>query len=218
MVLLPLLVVTAAAAAELKGTVQILQRGGTKVATGEDPRQVVVYYEPEEGGGARTTPRSGEVVTHRRSFEPRVLAVPPGSVVRFPNQDPILHNVFSVSQGNAFDLGLLGTGPGGEVRLSQPGVVRVFCNVHPDMVAYVLVLETPFVASPGRDGTFRLSGLPPGRGRLTVWHERAEPVVREVQLPAAAPLSLAVEITRPQVPPHLNKFGRRYGRSRDEYR
>lgn len=69
--------------------------------------------------------------------------VPAGSTVRFPNQDSILHNVFSVSRANRFDLGLYRRGEGKSATFRQPGVVRVFCNVHHSMVAYVVVVETP---------------------------------------------------------------------------
>ena len=90
---------------------------------------------------------------------PRVLAVPVGTVVRFPNSDGIFHNVFSLSQGNAFDLGLYRSGASKSRAMSTPGLVRVFCDVHHAMVAYVWVMDTPFLASPGADGSFALTGL-----------------------------------------------------------
>ncbi len=88
------------------------------------------------------------MVTVRKEFLPRVLAVPAGSKVRFPNQDPILHNVFSVSGENRFDLGLYKQGEAKEAHLLQAGMVNVFCNVHHSMVGYIAVLETPFTRAP----------------------------------------------------------------------
>ncbi|RMH23594.1 MAG: hypothetical protein D6696_00090 [Acidobacteria bacterium] len=170
----------------------------------------VVYYQPDRPPARRPPSGTFEVVTVRKSFEPRVLAVPVGSTVRFPNQDPILHNVFSVSGPNRFDLGLYRQGDGKSVTFSHPGVVRVFCNVHHAMVAYVLVLESPFFVQPAADGSFRLDGLPSGPGTLTVWHERAEPQQLRIALPHGEPLALELVLDRPRVPPHLNKLGKPY--------
>jgi plastocyanin len=203
----------AAAGAELTGRIELTGKG----ARGADPSAAVVWFDPAAGSAA-PKPATFTVETRGKAFTPRVLAVPRGSKVRFPNRDPILHNAFSVSRGNAFDLGLVGQGPGAEATFGEPGLVRVFCNVHHGMVAYIVVLDTPHFAVPGADGRFHLPGVPAGRGRLTVWHEQAEELTRELTLPAASPLALAVEISRPRVPRHLNKLGKSYGRDRrDRY-
>ena len=104
-----------------------------------------------------------DMVTVRKAFQPRILVVPVGSTVRFPNQDPILHNVFSVSGRNSFDLGLLGKGAGSTAVFREAGIVRVFCNVHQAMVGFVAVLDTPFSAFPDSAGNFTLS-VPDGPG------------------------------------------------------
>ena len=212
---LVLLSVGPAAAAVLEGRVELLEKGGRSPAQGEDARRTVVWFEPAaeaRSPGAET----GEIVTRDKDFEPKVLVVPRGSRVSFPNRDPILHNVFSVSPGNAFDLGFLRRGESGAATFGAPGVARIFCNVHQDMVAYVVVVDTPWYAQASEDGTFRLEGVPPGPGRLHVWHERAEEQGLEVR-PGESPVEVRLEITQPRVPPHLNKFGRRYGRSRNRY-
>jgi plastocyanin len=220
----PVLVLLLLAAAplpaeDLRGRIELLARGGKGPARGSDVRQAVVSFEPASGEAARPAGEPFEMVTRRKEFSPRVLAVPRGSRVRFPNEDPILHNVFSVSGENKFDLGLYRKGAGKEKRFDHPGVVRVFCNVHHDMVAYVLVLDTPYHASPGADGSFVLTGLPRGKGRLTVWHEQAEPWTAEVELPRPEPVEARVEVVRPLIPPHLNKSGKSYFRSqRDRYK
>lgn len=220
LLLLVLLSLAASASAEeIRGRVQLVAKGGKGPAKGSDVRQAVVWFEPAKGGGAvRAAAAPFVMTTRKKQFEPRVLAIPRGSRVRFPNEDVILHNVFSVSSGNAFDLGLYRKGPGKEQKFDQAGLVRVYCNVHHPMVAYVLVLDTPFFVNPDANGEFVLSGVPKGPGRLTVWHEQAEPSVMEIQAPSAAPLTARVEILRPQIPPHLNKSGQSYfGSKRDRY-
>jgi plastocyanin len=209
-----------AGADEIRGRVQLLAKGGKVPARGSDVRQAVVYFEPASPGPLRPPEAPLQMVTDHKAFVPRLLVVPKGSRVRFPNQDPILHNVFSVSSPNQFDLGLYRQGPGKEKRFEDAGLVRVFCNVHHDMVAYVLVVATPYYVSPNAAGEFVLTGLPRGPGKLTVWHEQADPWTQEIELPrkGTEPVVAGVEIVRPLIPSHLNKLGQSYFRSqRDRY-
>jgi plastocyanin len=209
---------SAAPAEEVRGVVQITARGGKGLSLESDVSQAVVSFEPAGGAPPRRSDAPFEIVTRQKQFQPRVLVVPKGARVRFPNQDPILHNVFSVSPGNSFDLGLYNRGPGKEQKLDQPGLVRVFCNVHHSMVAYILVLNTPYYTQPGPDGKFTLAGLPKGPGKLTVWHEQTDPWTIDVTLPQPGPITARVEVVRPRIPPHLNKTGQSYFRSgRDRY-
>jgi plastocyanin len=202
----------AATSAELAGTLELTGRG----ARGTDPAAAVVWFEPA-GGSRAPKPATVTIETRNKAFSPRVLAVPRGSTLRFPNRDPILHNVFSVSRGNAFDLGLLGHGPGAETSLEQPGLVRIYCNVHHGMVAYVMVVDTPYYANPDATGRFRLAGLPAGRGRLIAWHEQTDTATLELTLPSPGPIEVELGVSRPRVPRHLNKLGKSYGRGRDRY-
>lgn len=207
-------------AGEIRGRVQLLAKGGKGPARGSDVRQAVVYFEPAGPAPLRTPETPFQMVTERKELVPRVLVVPRGSRVRFPNQDPILHNVFSVSSPNQFDLGLYRQGPGKEKRFEEAGLVRVYCNVHHNMVAYILVLNTPYSASPNAAGEFVLTGLPRGPGKLVVWHELADPWTMALELPRKGPepVLAGVEIVRPLIPAHLNKTGQSYFRSqRDRY-
>jgi plastocyanin len=199
---------------ELRGTVELMQ-DGRRLAQGT--QEAVVYFTPARGGAKATAGKPVEMVTVRKEFKPRVLIVPVGTTVRFPNQDPILHNVFSVSGGNAFDVGLYGKGAGKETTFRNAGLVRVFCNVHQSMTAYILVLGTSYSATPDAKGSFRLAGLPSGPGTVSVWHERGELLNQQVTLPVTAPLRLAVPVSKPRVPRHLNKFGKPY-RADNAYR
>jgi plastocyanin len=219
---------TPGGAEELRGRIELLAKGGKGPAKGSDVRQAVVSFEPAASAASPAAPGTArlreapfEMMTREKEFVPRVLAVPKGSRVRFPNADPILHNVFSVSAGNAFDLGLYKQGPGKEKTFQSPGLVRVYCNVHSSMAAYIVVLDTPYFAAPAEDGSFVLSGLPRGTGKLTVWHEQTEPWTVTVQLPGMgpAPLTARIEVTRPQVPAHLDKNGKSYfAPGRDGYK
>lgn len=212
-----LLLALPAAAEDLRGRVQLLAKGGKGPAKGIDVRQALVWFEPASGAAVRPPATPFVMTTKDKQFVPRVLTVPKGSRVVFPNQDVILHNVFSVSPGNAFDLGLYKRGPGKEATFKEPGLVRVFCNVHHAMVAYVWVMNTPFLANPGADGSFVLTGLPRGPGRLTVWHEQGDPVTIDVQAPSDS-VTARLEIVRPRVPAHLDKAGKSYfGAQRDRY-
>ncbi|MDX1632284.1 MAG: hypothetical protein R3234_10505 [Thermoanaerobaculia bacterium] len=197
--------------AVLEGTIELEDgRGISRGAVGE----AVVTFEPAAGDSVSPPADPYEIVTEDKQFRPRVLVVPVGSRVRFPNRDPILHNVFSVSGENTFDVGLYGRGPGKTVTFEHPGLVRIFCNVHHSMVAYVLVVQTSHVTRPDPRGRFRLDGIPEGPGTLTLWHERADPVRREIRVPRKEDLDLALEITKPRVPKHLNKVGEPYRRGR----
>lgn len=158
------------------------------------------------------------IATERKTFSPRVLPVTVGTEVRFPNRDPILHNVFSTAKEASFDLGLYGRSDGESHVFTQPGVVRVFCNVHHAMVSHVLVMDTPYYVKPDAQGRFRLANLPPGPGELFVWHERAQLWRLPVELGADQVVPVPLELSKRKVPPHLNKTGQPYRRTRpDEY-
>lgn len=107
-----------------------------------------------------------------KMFAPHILPIVTGTVVDFPNADPIFHSAFSSYNGQIFDVGLYPPGTSKSVRFSRPGVVRVFCNIHPTMSAIILVMNTEYFATTARDGSFELN-LPPGEYELNVFHERA---------------------------------------------
>jgi plastocyanin len=195
---------------ELAGTVELLEKGKPSVDRTLLPRNTVVVFEPAKKGTA-PKPVTVEMTTLKKEFHPRLLVVPVGSTVRFPNSDPILHNVFSISGKNSFDLGLLGKGPGKSATFAEPGIVRVFCNVHHAMYAYVYVVATPHWTTVGDGGEFRIAGVPAGAGKLTVWNERSAPSTSDLSIPSTAPLRLGLEITMPRIPPHKNKLGKPYG-------
>lgn len=200
-----------AAASTLEGRIVLEERGRPSRDRSLDLRAAVVWYEPD-GARAKPRPERAEMSTRRKRFEPSVLVVPVGSTVDFTNFDPILHNAFSVSEPQPFDLGLVAAGDGKEVTFGRAGLVQVFCNVHHSMYANVLVVDTPYFAVADEQGRFRIEGVPAGSGVLRFWHERATEASRRVFVPAPGELELALEVSVPRVPPHRNKFGRRYRR------
>ena len=118
------------------------------------------------------------------SFVPRVVPVAVGTTVDFPNLDPIYHNVFSLSPIKRFDLGKYPRGQSKAVAFNKAGLVNVFCDIHSEMAAYILVLPHHAFVQPRADGTFDLPDLPAGRYELHVWHPDLNEIVRTVEVPA----------------------------------
>lgn len=175
---------------------------------------VIVYFEPEQALSPVPLIDSYEISMKGKAYHPRVSVIPPGSEVRISNYDSIIHNAFSPSRSNPFDLGLYGKSDGKTHRFERTGVVRIFCNVHYHMVAYVLVLDTPFHTKVSSDGRFTLTDLPTGKGRLVFWHERARKVIKKITLPHTGPLNIDVPITKRRIPEHNNKSGKSYKKKR----
>jgi plastocyanin len=188
----------------LSGTVTARVRQGVTAAT------PVIYAEPLDRAAPAQPGPPVAIEQRDKTFVPRVLAVPVGTVVRFPNSDGIFHNVFSLSPGNAFDLGLYRSGASKSRAMTTPGLVRVFCNIHPQMTAVVVTAPTPWVAVAATGGGFRLD-LPAGRYRLTALSERAAAVTAEVTVSGAtAAPALTLDESGFAAVPHANKFGKPY--------
>jgi plastocyanin len=181
--------------------------------------EVVVYFRPTDstsrplGIAASTKVMS----TTNKQFAPRILPIEAGDSVYFPNADPILHNAFSTSPYNSFDTGIQPAGVGRTFTFSNVGLVKVYCNVHRAMFAFILVLDTPYYTRPGKNGEFALTGLPEEPGELVVFHDRASPW-RKVITPGADELSIRIDLEKRIVPPHFNKFGKPYVKTlHDDY-
>lgn len=207
-----LLVLGQACAADLAGRVELFL--DKRALRAEEARDVVVYFRPDSRPPAQPLEGPLELRTERKQFVPRSLAITVGSTVSFPNSDPILHNVFSPPGGNSFDLGLYGQGEAKSFVFNTPGLVRVYCNVHHNMIAHILVLDTPHFASPDAAGRFLIEGVPGEPGELFVWHERARLFRQRIDPTSGETLAVRLDLTRPRVPPHMNKFGQPYGSER----
>ncbi len=141
--------------------------------------RVFVYLEGEVGALKPVT----AVLTQRdRRFEPEIVAVPQGSTVSFPNGDPIFHNVFSLSKPKSFDLGSYPLGSARTVRFDHPGAVQVYCHLHSDMSALILVTPNQYYTQPSSDGAFKLVGVPTGSYSIVAWHKSAKPVRKNIEV------------------------------------
>jgi len=127
----------------------------------------------------------GRAVLDQRDerFVPHVLAVTTGTVVDFPNSDRIYHNVFSLSKTRPFDLGRYAVGRSKRVRFDRPGVVRVFCDIHSHMNAFILVFSHPFFAMTEPDGRYRIEDIPPGTYNVIAWNEGTSSEPKPVTVP-----------------------------------
>jgi plastocyanin len=127
----------------------------------------------------------GHVVLDQRDerFVPHVLAITTGTVVDFPNSDRIFHNVFSLSKTRPFDLGRYAAGRSKAVTFDRPGIVRVFCDIHSHMNAFILVFNHPFFALTDMDGRYRIDNVPPGTYNLVAWNEGVSSGPRPVVVP-----------------------------------
>lgn len=194
-------------ARDLTGTVQLLSLGQPLRAS--EAAEAVVYFRPLAAKTLPQPPPEAQMVTRRKQFVPRVVAIQVGQSVRFPNQDPILHNAFSTSIGNEFDSGVYGNGAGAQHVFTKAGLVKVYCNVHHAMFGHILVLDTPWFARPDSVGGFALLGVPDEPGDLVVFHDRAPPWQQRIDA-VATNVPVRIELTRRKVPPHMNKFGKPY--------
>jgi plastocyanin len=152
--------------------------------------------------------RNVEITQKDRSFVPNVLLVQRGTTVTFPNSDPFLHNVFSPSPTQPFDLGSYRQGEkAGTVRLFKPGVVEVLCNMHAKMRANVLVVPSRHHVKVNSDGSFRLENVPVGTRQVVAWTPDARPMTQSVTLtPAGASVGFALQVE--SSPPPLDKMGK----------
>ena len=188
--------------------------GRVVLVKGRSPRpdasNAVVWIEgPRRDGSPGETLKMAQ---QSKRFTPRVLVVSRQDTVEFPNNDPVYHNVFSVSGANRFDLGLYRSGASKSRSFAEPGLVRVYCNIHPQMVGFLLVLDSGFAVVTDRDGAFRFDGVPAGNWTLKAWHEEGSETSVPLVVPAAGdtPLIVSIDTSSFRPVPHKNKYGKDY--------
>jgi plastocyanin len=161
---------------------------GRVTERGRGLRDAVVFV---EGVKAGSPPRQPIVVDQRRrSFRPHVTAVLLGTTVLFPNNDTVYHNVFSYREGKRFDLGLYPVGTTQRVHFDRPGLVKIYCNIHSTMSAFIWVLENPYFAISQGSGDYRIEEVPAGSYTVRVWHERLGERAYSVRVLASGVTSL----------------------------
>ena len=196
----------------------VIDRAGSAHAHAKDFSQVVVWLTPVEGPAPFVKPTKPPQITQsNKTFTPHVLAVQVGTTVEFPNHDPFFHNIFSMYDGKRFDLGLYEAGSTKAVRFDRPGVSFLFCNIHAQMSAVVLALDTPYFGTSDRAGRIAIPDVPDGRYQLHVWYERSvpeklAPLTRAVTISADARSLGAIHVAEnPNYSfSHKNKYGEDY--------
>ena len=176
---------------------------------------VVVYL---LGFNEPATDKVTTIAQKGRKFVPALVAVTVGEKVEFPNFDPFLHNVFSQSPPRKFDLGSFPKGETKEISFPEAGVVDVYCNIHPEMAATIIVLPNRRHTVAGPDGKFAIDGVPPGDWTVWAFARRARPVSARVTVKAGADATVDLAIARGAEPAHLNKYGEKYKDGGPTYR
>ena len=141
---------------------------------------LVVFLEPVEARLFKPPREKAEIVQRNATFIPDFLVIQAGGTVAFPNADIIVHNVFSYSHPNAFDLGMYPQGQSHTWTFKEAGLVRVYCSIHSSMNALIFVAPSPFYALVEADGSFAISGVPPGRYQLRTWNQMLPEVSRDI--------------------------------------
>ena len=179
----------------------------------------VVWLTPVGVAPNSTTPMPMHAVLTQKNkaFEPHLLVITRGSTVDFPNRDPWFHNVFSQFNGKRFDLGLYEAGTSKIVHFDREGVSFIFCNIHPEMSAVIVVLGSTYFSTTNKQGEFTIEGVEPGRYILHVWNENTQPATlqalsHEVQVGDSTKSigTIRLPVTRSTTMHHKNKYGQDY--------
>jgi plastocyanin len=166
--------------APVTAQVEIVEGGAKPASTAHgaaDASNVAVWLVPLDDAAKRAAQAARaraipKMVQKNKSFQPHVLVVQVGSQIQFPNEDPFFHNVFSLFNGKRFDLGLYEAGSSKTLTFDRPGISFLFCNIHPEMSAVVVAVESPYYALSDKTGHVAIPGVPDGRYQVQVWYER----------------------------------------------
>jgi plastocyanin len=197
----------------ITGTVKVTEADGKPAANAHAIVYVVGFSEPP-------TKAVTQINQQGRKFSPDLVAITVGETVTFPNRDPFLHNVFSQSPPRKFDLGSFKKDESKDRLFPELGVVDVYCNIHPEMAATILVLPNRHHAEVGADGTFTLDGLPPGDWTVFAYTRRAaKPISARVSIKGGAEATVELTLVRNgEDANHKNKYGEKYHDAGGTYR
>ncbi|HCW75370.1 MAG TPA: hypothetical protein DHU63_02395 [Candidatus Marinimicrobia bacterium] len=174
-------------------------RYGKTTHTKSKPNEIteVVLFIPQEQLPTTLSlkPDTFSIKQHNLQLIPHILVIPVGSVVNFPNHDNVFHNIFSLSPTKRFDLGRYPEGESRSVTFDEPGVVKVFCDIHAEMNALIYVIDTPLYTRPNQAGEFSLSSIPPGKYDLHIWHDILGEQVITIDLAAGDLNDLTIKLS-----------------------
>jgi plastocyanin len=174
-------------AEETKPPAKIGTLTGSLTIDGKAPTGLGVVMLTPVKGGKKRTPKQRIIEQRGKEFAPHVMAVPVGSTVSFPNFDQIYHNVFSLSKTKAFDLGMYKNGETREMKFEKPGIVRLGCNLHAAMSAYLIVVDAPHYVVVDKDGKFSFKALAPGKYKVKAWNENSgDPMTADLEIKEGA--------------------------------
>jgi plastocyanin len=194
----------------ITGVVHLVALGGTALRSGAYPSRTVNRRTPDAAEIANVVVfvkdapiesslpvTRASISQHDEAFVPRVTAITRGSIVEFPNFDPYFHNVFSLSRGATFDLGRFRSGEKRERTIARAGVVKVYCHIHSEMAATIMVFDHHLYTTPSANGAFTIDAVPPGTYQLSAWHERIGETRKPIKVVAGE--SASVEFSLPVV-------------------
>ena len=161
---------------------------GTVHVSGRPAPQSVVWL--EASGAPAGEPQKVVLDQRNLAFVPRMLAVRVGTTVEFPNNDKVFHNVFSFRDGKKFDLGMYPKGAVKRISFDKPGLARLFCNIHPNMAAYVMAVDSPYFSVSDDNGAFTIADVPPGTYTYHAWRPGAPPLTGTVTVGASTPFEI----------------------------
>jgi len=207
------LVVATGLSADAHGAPGTGDIAGTVLVNGKQPGAGVVVY-LEGSYGAPVPPKDHAVIRQReKQFDPPLTVVVRGTTIDFPNEDRVFHNVFSISQAARFDFGLYKSGTSKSVEMKRSGAVDVYCNIHPDMVAKVKVVDNAHYTITDEHGRFRLQGVPAGDVPLVAWVPSGEQATLTVTVKAGGVADVKLEVVAvARKRSHTRKDGTPYGR------
>jgi plastocyanin len=197
-----------AAGGDIRLTVSVL----TPERTTAPGAGAVVWVVDAQAAKHAAASAKARIASKSKRFDPHVAVVPAGGAVQFPNLDGIYHNVFSLSEKARFDLGLYRNGASRAMTFENPGPVKIYCNIHPQMAAVLLVIDGGIWAQAGADGTAVLAGVPAGKATVRAWDEKGGEFTAVVDVPASGtvPLAISLDGSGWREIGHKNKYGKDY--------
>src|SRR5579871_2374237 len=209
-------IVASSNAAAISGAIELRDSRLAAVSRQKDFSGVVISAKAVNGAPSSPPGAHAVMLQKGKMFTPHVLPVATGTIVDFPNADPIFHNAFSSYDGQIFDVGLYPPGTSRSVAFRREGTVRIFCNIHPAMSAVIVVVKSPYFTVSEKNGEFTIPNIPSGSYRLRVFHERAtqqtlDALTRTVEVSSDLEAGrIAVSESGYLLLPHKNKYGKDY--------